>query len=252
MHKTLTIPLLITLFIHGVILAVLIVDMPQSDPMVKRALASYIPAKLITIEQEKKAAPPPPQKTAKPKPDAIERAKALAKKQAEKERQRALDAAKAKREQAQRDKQLAEQKKARQEEAERQQALEKQRRKEQAERELAEAIAQENSQQQSLSESELANSYIALISQVIQSKWSRPPTARNNMEAELALQLLPTGEVVSVVVVKSSGNPAFDRSARNAVLEAERFPELSQLPNKVFERYFRRLRLKFRPEDLRL
>lgn len=71
------------------------------------------------------------------------------------------------------------------------------------------------------------------------------------MEVLLALQLIPTGEVVSVTVVKSSGNTAFDRSAINAVQKAEQFPELKNLPSREFEKTFRRFRLLFRPEDLR-
>ena len=99
---------------------------------------------------------------------------------------------------------------------------------------------------------QMANSYIALITDAIQNNWNRPPSARNGMEAELALQLMPTGEVLNVSVIKSSGNSAFDRSAENAVRRAGQFPELKNLPNKLFEQYFRKLRLKFRPEDLRL
>jgi colicin import membrane protein len=71
------------------------------------------------------------------------------------------------------------------------------------------------------------------------------------MEVELAIQLIPTGEVVSVTVVRSSGNTAFDRSAVNAVQKAAAFPELQKLPNGEFEKTFRRFRLLFKPEDLR-
>ena len=59
------------------------------------------------------------------------------------------------------------------------------------------------------------------------------------------------GEVVSVQVLRSSGNSAFDRSAVNAVEKAGAFPELQQLPGREFEKTFRRFRLLFRPEDLR-
>ena len=98
---------------------------------------------------------------------------------------------------------------------------------------------------------QLTASYIALIARAVEENWSRPPSARNDMEAELLLQLIPTGEVVSVTLADSSGNAAFDRSAIMAVRKAERFPELQQLEARLFERNFRRLRLKFKPEDLR-
>jgi TonB family protein len=98
---------------------------------------------------------------------------------------------------------------------------------------------------------EMAASYAALVQQTVINYWSRPPSARNGMEALLAIQLIPTGEVVSVSVLKSSGNTAFDRSAINAVEKAGSFPELQNLPSREFEKTFRRFRLLFRPEDLR-
>ena len=94
-------------------------------------------------------------------------------------------------------------------------------------------------------------SYVALIARVVEDNWSRPPSARNDMEAELVIQLIPTGEVVSVTLTRSSGLVAFDRSAVMAVEKAERFPELQDLPARIFNESFRTLRLKFKPEDLR-
>ena len=120
-----------------------------------------------------------------------------------------------------------------------------------AQQELALALDAEDDLFEEASDEELALSYVSLIARTIEDNWSRPPSARNDMEAELILQLIPTGEVVSVSVSRGSGNLAFDRSAMNAVKKAERFPELQQLPARVFENNFRRLRLKFKPEDLR-
>jgi len=99
--------------------------------------------------------------------------------------------------------------------------------------------------------SEMSASFIALIQQTVVNYWSRPPSARNGMECELVVQLIPTGEVVNVQVIRSSGNPAFDASAVNAVQKAGAFPELQKLPSAEFEKNFRRLNLIFRPEDLR-
>jgi colicin import membrane protein len=117
---------------------------------------------------------------------------------------------------------------------------------------LARAVQQEETQLDATATAEeMAASYAALIQQTVVNYWSRPPSARNGMEALLALQLIPTGEVVSVSVIKSSGNTAFDRSAINAVEKAGSFPELQNLPTREFEKNFRRFRLLFRPEDLR-
>ena len=117
--------------------------------------------------------------------------------------------------------------------------------------ELTLALEAEDVLLEEASDLELAQSYVALIARTVEENWSRPPSARNGMEAELVLQLIPTGEVVNVALARSSGNGAFDRSAINAVQKAERFPELQNVPSRIFEKNFRRLRLKFKPEDLR-
>lgn len=116
---------------------------------------------------------------------------------------------------------------------------------------LAKAVQEEEQVFAAASAEDVAASYAALIQQTVINYWSRPPSARNGMEALLAIQLIPTGEVVSVSVIKSSGNTAFDRSAINAVEKAGSFPELQNLPPREFEKTFRRFRLLFRPEDLR-
>lgn len=96
-----------------------------------------------------------------------------------------------------------------------------------------------------------AQSYIDVISQRIEQNWSRPPSARNGMRCVLLIQLVPTGRVVSVSIVESSGNSAFDRSAEQAVKKIDYFPEIQDMKPAVFERYYRRLKLVFNPQDLR-
>jgi TonB family protein len=91
----------------------------------------------------------------------------------------------------------------------------------------------------------------ATIRASVISRWTRPPSARNGMVSILSIQLVPTGEVVGVGVVQSSGNTAFDRSAMTAVERAARFPEVTKLDNRTFEANFRRFQLIFKPEDLR-
>lgn len=118
-------------------------------------------------------------------------------------------------------------------------------------RELAAAMAAEDSTQVAVTAEEMSTSYAALIRDTVVNYWSRPPSARNGMEALLAIQLVPTGEIVSVNVIRSSGSVAFDRSAMNAVEKAGSFPELKNLPGREFEKTFRRFQLLFRPEDLR-
>ena len=94
--------------------------------------------------------------------------------------------------------------------------------------------------------------YVAAITRAIVLEWSRPPSARNDMEARLQVDLTPAGDLLGVQIVDSSGNEAFDRSAEAAVRKAARalgtFPVPDDLT--VFETHFRRLTLLFKPEDL--
>jgi colicin import membrane protein len=100
-------------------------------------------------------------------------------------------------------------------------------------------------------ESEMVMAYTAIIHDLVQRQWSRPPSARNGMVVVLRIRLAPTGDIVgNVEVVRSSGDYAFDRAAETAVLKVNRFSELQGMPPRMFERNFRSLLLTFRPEDL--
>lgn len=114
------------------------------------------------------------------------------------------------------------------------------------EQEMADAAAVELAS----SEFEMVQSGTSIIQQAVQSVWSRPPSARNGMRAILQIRMLPTGELVDAVITESSGDPAFDRSAENAVYSAAPFRELQNLPINVFNENFRSLSLIFQPEDL--
>ena len=117
--------------------------------------------------------------------------------------------------------------------------------------ELADAVAREDATAQEGADAETTASYAALVQRAVIDQWSRPPSARNGMEALLEVQLTRLGDVVSVHLLRGSGNSAFDRSALNAVEKAAQFPELQQLSDWEFENNFRRFRLLFKPEDLR-
>jgi colicin import membrane protein len=120
-----------------------------------------------------------------------------------------------------------------------------------AQEELSTVDTTEEAAELTATADEMSASFAALIKRTVQSYWSRPPSARNGMECELEVQLVPTGEVVGVRVIRSSGDLAFDSSAEAAVRRAGSFPELQKLPSGEFEKKFRRLNLIFKPEDLR-
>jgi colicin import membrane protein len=118
---------------------------------------------------------------------------------------------------------------------------------------MADAALEQSLERESVSllrdeEALAAQSFRAGIYELVRKNWSRPPSARNGMSARLLVELIPTGEVIAVEVVESSGNSAFDQSAEQAVRQARRFVVPSD--NAQFERYFRRFYFLFKPEDL--
>ncbi|HQY70874.1 MAG TPA: energy transducer TonB [Pseudomonadales bacterium] len=173
---------------------------------------------------------PPKPKPEPPKPDPKVQEEARKKEQVRREAEQ--------RQQQQREQQVREQK-VREQKVREQQRLEQ---------EMALAMAAED---EALAEGAETTTYEEAIAMAIEDNWSRPPSARRDMQVVLRIQLIPTGEVVGVSVLKSSGDQAFDRSAINAVNKATRFPEVAEAPPQVFERRLRSLQLVFRPEDLR-
>ncbi|NQV70030.1 MAG: cell envelope integrity protein TolA [Pseudohongiella sp.] len=140
---------------------------------------------------------------------------------------------------AQRQRQLAEAERQRQQQ-------ERAREREREQQAAAEAASAEGAR----TEFELVQSATAIIQQLVQENWSRPPSARNGMRAVLQIRMLPTGELLEASITESSNDPAFDRSAENAVYKAAPFRELQNLPINVFTANFRTLSLIFQPEDL--
>ncbi|MEJ2755906.1 MAG: cell envelope integrity protein TolA, partial [Gammaproteobacteria bacterium] len=90
--------------------------------------------------------------------------------------------------------------------------------------------------------------YVELIRNRVARYWSRPLSARNGMMVRLSVTVLPDGTVHRVEIKESSGQPAFDRSALQAVQRATTLPVPEE--RDVFNRYFRNFVLQFRPEDL--
>lgn len=126
-----------------------------------------------------------------------------------------------------------------------QQALEEQRRiaeQQRQERELRELIAR----QQAAARTSALNEWVGRIRGKIRGNIpvSVVEEVQGNPEAIFDVTLLPTGEVLSVVRRKSSGNRAYDDAVERAILKA------SPLPKPDDPSLFRRrLELTFRPQD---
>ncbi len=112
------------------------------------------------------------------------------------------------------------------EEQRRQQEAERQRREEE-ERIRQEQIAAENArleQERQALASRTIDKYTALIRTKVQNNWLQPTGSRKELRCEVSIRLLPSGDVVGVQIVSSSGDPIFDRSVEVAVQKASPLP----------------------------
>jgi len=88
------------------------------------------------------------------------------------------------------------------------------------------------------------NEYVRRIQQKVKSNWILPPDLKGNPEAVFLVSQLPSGEVLSVRVVKPSGNPAYDAAVERAILKSSPLP-----PPASREDFSRELKLTFKPQD---
>ena len=231
-------PLFGAVLFHVLVAAFVIQGFESQDDIAEVVTPKVVNAKLLVIEPPKKVTPVPakqpvvrPAESPAPKPrpepkevkqDSVDSDDAAAK-AAQAERQRKEREAQRRQERLAALGELADDSLQRSLEAEAQQMLDAQ-----------------NAQQ--------VRTYQAGIYDLVRKNWSRPPSARNGMQARFVVELIPTGELLSVALVDSSGNAAFDRSAELAIRRAKRFSVPGD--NTVFEANFRRFYFLFRPEDL--
>ncbi len=274
LHNNLSLPVFLSVFLHTVLLVVFLGDWDFLKPEEEPYKPHYVTATLVDLKPKAKAAPQQvkeqvldaknfedlkhnkkQEEQRRKEAEAVvqekkeQEAKATAEKQkAQKLKEEQAKAAKAKAE-AEKKKKLAEEQKRKAE-------AEKKRKREQAameEQRAIEAALQKEEKMISESNDDVnTKSYEEMLIERVEQNWSRPPSARKGLEVVLEINMLPTGIVAGLRVVKSSGDAAFDRSAEQAVRRVDRFTEVKDIPSPIFEQYFRVFRFTFSPEDLRL
>ena len=157
--------------------------------------------------------------------------------------------AKQKAEQAAKQKAAAEAKKKTEAEAKKKAAAEAKRKAEEAQRREAEQALQSQlaAEQAGLEAARVQGvvaEYIGYIQERIQRSWLRPPGSPAGLSCVVQVGLIPGGEVARVQIVRSSGDPVFDRSVESAVYKASPLP---LPPDAALFKHFRDLRLIFKP-----
>jgi len=86
--------------------------------------------------------------------------------------------------------------------------------------------------------------YIEKIRARIWSKVTLPSDIKGNPEVVFEVIQLPTGDVLSAKLVKSSGHKLYDEAVERAILNSSPLPKPDRL-----DQFMRELTLKFRPRD---
>jgi colicin import membrane protein len=172
-------------------------------------------------EQQRKA-----EADAKVKAEQKRKAEAEAKVKAEAEQKRKAEAdKKAKAEAEQKHKAEAEKKaKAAEEQKRKAEAEKKAKAAEEQRRREAELQAQLKAEQEEARARSALSEYIPYIQDKVQRNWLRPAGSVAGLSCLIKVRLIPGGDVVSATVVRSSGDPLFDRSVETAVLKASPLP----------------------------
>lgn len=277
LEKSLSAPLALSVFLHAALLGLFLGDWnfftKEEEPYKPR----YVTATLVDLKPKAKAQPQQVKEQvldSKPFEDLKnnkkqeeqrrKEAEALVQKkkeeqakaaEAEKQKQQKIKDEQAKVARAKAEKAAAEKKRKAEEEAKRKAEAEKRTKREQEaqeeQRRIQAALQKEEKHISESNDDVNTKSYEEMLVERVEQNWSRPPSARRGMEVTLEVNMLPTGVVTGLRIVKSSGDPAFDRAAEQAVRRVDRFTEAMQIPPDIFEKYFRVFRFTFSPEDLR-
>ena len=119
--------------------------------------------------------------------------------------------------------------------------------KEKAAREASERLAREEAANAARVAGEV-DKYKALILQSISRQWILPENVDQGLASQFRIRLAPDGMVLSVNLLKSSGDSVLDRSAQTAIFKASPLPVPS---DPAAFKLFRTIRLTVRPEQAR-
>ena len=78
----------------------------------------------------------------------------------------------------------------------------------------------------------------------MKSNWILPQNIQGNPEAVFLVVQIPSGDVISVKLAKSSGNRAYDEAVERAILKSSPLPKPPSP-----DLFSRELKLTFRPQD---
>ena len=98
----------------------------------------------------------------------------------------------------------------------------------------------------SSSEKEI-NQISSMIVNMVESAWVKPKNIQDGLVCDLRLVVNKNGRIISVSLIKSSGNIRFDNSAMKAVNRVESFNFYNKIPNNLYADNFKKIVITFNP-----
>lgn len=90
------------------------------------------------------------------------------------------------------------------------------------------------------------NEFVPLIQQRVQSNWNKPDQWKTGVKCVVNVRMVPGGIVTAVTIIRSCGNPVYDRSVEVAVRRASPLPVPKD--SQLFEA-FRSINFTFNPKE---
>ena len=214
----------------------------QDSDVIRAVTVDPVEVEQKKIQQEKKKKAEQKRKQEEKKRREAERKKKIAlkkKKEAEaKERRRKKLAEEKKQRELELKRQLEEEEKLRQEQAKREEELRKE-----MEAENAKLAAERRKQQLTI-----IDKHKVMILKQIQRNWNIPAVAKPDMVCKIKVQLIPSGEVINMRIVSSSGNRVYDDSVERAIKKSSPLP----LPPPEYNLFdeFREITFRVSPQNI--
>ena len=100
----------------------------------------------------------------------------------------------------------------------------------------------------SSSEDDQVNQFSNMMIQLIQSAWIKPQNIQDGLVCNLRMVINKNGRIVTVDLIKSSGNIRFDNSAIKAISRVETFSFFNEIPFNLYQKNFKNIVITFNPQ----
>jgi len=109
-------------------------------------------------------------------------------------------------------------------------------------------LLQEDAEAINNDENSKINEFSLAIIKTIEAAWIKPKNIQDGLVCDLKIRINKNGRILSVDLVKSSGNIRFDNSAIKAVNRVETFNFFDRLDISIYQDNFRNVTLTFNPQ----